>query len=163
MAKPALTHVGRDGAPAMVDVSAKAVTSREAVARGHVTVSAAARRLVRAGGVKKGDPLHVARVAGIMAAKRTADLIPLCHQLALSNVEVTIAPSRSGFTIRARVRTMAQTGVEMEALVAVSTAALTIYDMLKAVDRAMVIGEICLVEKRGGRSGVYRRHRGGAS
>ena len=153
-----LTHIGPDGGPAMVDVSAKAVTTRDAVARGHVTVSAAARRVVRAGAVAKGDPLHVARVAGIMAAKRTADLIPLCHQLALSKVDVTIVQSRTGYRITSHVRTTAQTGVEMEALVAVSTAALTIYDMLKAVDREMVIGEICLVEKRGGRSGLYRRH-----
>ncbi len=152
-----LTHVDQDGAPRMVDVSGKDVTARDAVARGHVTVSAAARRLVRQGAVKKGDPLQVARVAGIMAAKRTADLIPLCHQLALSRVEVTIAPSRTGYTVTAAVGTTAQTGVEMEALVAVSAAALTIYDMLKAVDREMVISDICLVEKHGGRSGAYRR------
>ena len=141
----------------MVDVSDKDVTRRDAVARGHVTVSAEGRRLVRQGALKKGDPLQVARVAGIMAAKRTADLIPLCHQLALSNVDVTIAPSRTGYTVTATVRTTGPTGVEMEALVAVSAAALTIYDMLKAVDREMVIGEICLVEKRGGRRGPYRR------
>ena len=152
-----LTHVDATGAPAMVDVSAKAPTTRDAIARGHITVSATGRRLVTQGAVEKGDPLHVARVAGVMAAKRTADLIPLCHQLSLSKIDVDIRPTRSGYSITAHVRTNGPTGVEMEALVAVSAAALTVYDMLKAVDRDMVIGDICLVEKRGGRSGVYRR------
>ncbi len=152
-----LSHVGRDGAVRMVDVSAKAVTAREAVARGHIAISPDALALVREGRVAKGDPLQAARLAGIMAAKRTADLIPLCHQLPLSHVDVTLSPTRSGYAIEARARTSGQTGVEMEALTAVAVAALTIYDMLKAVDRAMVIGEIKLLEKRGGRSGTWRR------
>jgi cyclic pyranopterin phosphate synthase len=141
----------------MVDVGDKAVTDREAVARGHVAMSATARRLIRTGAVKKGDPLQVARLAGIMAAKRTSELIPLCHPLALSHVAVELTPTRTGYTIEARVRTRGQTGVEMEALTAVAVAALTIYDMVKAVDKGMVIGDIRLMEKRGGRSGTYRR------
>jgi cyclic pyranopterin phosphate synthase len=141
----------------MVDVGDKDVTDREAVARGHVAMSALARRLIRSGAVKKGDPLQAARLAGIMAAKRTSGLIPLCHPLALTFVGVEVRPTRTGYAIEARVRTRGQTGVEMEALTAVSVAALTIYDMLKAVDKAMVIGEVRLIEKRGGRSGVYRR------
>jgi cyclic pyranopterin phosphate synthase len=143
----------------MVDVGEKAVTLREAVARGEVRMSATARRLIRAGQIKKGDPLQAARLAGIMAAKRTSELIPLCHQLPLSHVSVAIEPNRRGFTIEGRARTAAQTGVEMEALTAVAVAALTLYDMVKAVDRAMVIGEICLIEKRGGRGGTYARGR----
>lgn len=141
----------------MVDVGAKEVTTREAVARGTITMSSAARRLIRAGAVKKGDPLQTARIAGILAAKRTAELVPLCHPLALTSIAVDLAPSRSGYTIEARVRTSGQTGVEMEALTAVSVAALTVYDMLKAVDRTMVISNICVVEKSGGRSGRYVR------
>ena len=120
-------------------------------------MSRAALRLVRHGAVKKGDPLQAARLAGIMAAKQTAALIPLCHPLALSSVELDLAPTAHGYTIEASVRTTAQTGVEMEALTAVAVAALTIYDMVKAVDRSMVIGDICLVFKSGGRSGTYRR------
>jgi cyclic pyranopterin monophosphate synthase len=141
----------------MVDVGDKAATAREAVARGTIRVSVAALRLVRAGRTRKGDPLEIARVAGIMAAKRTADLIPLCHQLPLSHVDVQIRRTTGGYEIEARVRTTAQTGVEMEALTAVAVAALTIYDMIKAADKEMVIGHIRLVEKRGGRSGHYRR------
>ncbi len=140
----------------MVDVSAKPVTAREAVARGRITLSREALRQVRSGLVKKGDPLQAARLAGIMAAKRTAEMIPLCHPLPIAYAEVTLTPLRDGYAIEARVRTTAQTGVEMEALTAVSVAALTIYDMVKAVDKAMVIGDIRLVEKRGGRSGEYR-------
>jgi cyclic pyranopterin phosphate synthase len=140
----------------MVDVGDKPVSDREAVARGHVAMSAAARRLVRLGATKKGDALAVARLAGIMAAKRTADLVPLCHPLALTHVGVTLRPTRAGYAIEARVGTRGQTGVEMEALTAVAVAALTLYDMVKAVDRSMVIGEVRLVEKRGGRSGTYR-------
>jgi cyclic pyranopterin phosphate synthase len=120
-------------------------------------MSRAALRLIRAGAVKKGDPLQTARLAGIMAAKRTATLIPLCHPLALSHVDVSLTPARDGYVIEGRVRTTDRTGVEMEALTAVAVAALTIYDMVKAVDRAMVIGEIMLIEKRGGRSGEYSR------
>lgn len=155
--KRTLSHVDARGQVRMVDVGGKAVTDREAVAAGSVTMSAAARRLIRSGAVKKGDPLQAARLAGIMAAKRTSELIPLCHPLALSHVSIELTPTRTGYDITARVRTSAQTGVEMEALTAVSVAALTIYDMLKAVDKAMVIGEIRLMEKRGGKSGEYRR------
>jgi cyclic pyranopterin phosphate synthase len=140
----------------MVDVSAKAVTPREAVARGRITMSREAVRQIRAGAVKKGEPLQTARLAGIMAAKRTSDVIPLCHPLPLSYVDVALRPRRDGYEIEARVRTTAQTGVEMEALHAVAVAALTIYDMIKAVDKRMVVREIRLVEKRGGRSGNYR-------
>ena len=151
-----LTHVGPDGAARMVDVSGKAATAREAVARGRVRMSRAAAALATSGASAKGDPLQTARLAGIMAAKRTAELIPLCHPLQLSFVDVTLTPRRDGFEIEARVRTNGPTGVEMEALTAVSVAALTIYDMLKAVDRGMEISGIHLVEKRGGRSGEYR-------
>lgn len=141
----------------MVDVGDKPVTNREAVARGEITMSAAALRLIRSGRVAKGDPLQAARLAGIMAAKQTSALIPLCHPLPLTHVSVELTPIRRGYRIEARVRTSAQTGVEMEALSAVSVAALTIYDMVKAVDKAMVIGNICLIEKKGGRSGHYQR------
>jgi cyclic pyranopterin phosphate synthase len=141
----------------MVDVGDKAETVREAVARGHLTVGPTALRAIRAGRLKKGDPLQAARLAGILAAKRTSDLIPLCHPLPLSHVDVDIRREKDGYTIESRVRTTARTGVEMEALTAVTVAALTIYDMLKALDKTMMIGEICLWEKRGGRSGEYRR------
>jgi cyclic pyranopterin monophosphate synthase len=153
---PRLSHVDRQGAVRMVDVSEKAVTAREAVARGRITMSAEAVRQIRSGRIKKGDPLQAARLAGIMAAKRTSDLIPLCHPLSLSHADVTLIPRRDGYILEARVRTTAQTGVEMEALSAVAVAALTIYDMVKAVDKAMVIGDIRVVLKRGGRSGEYR-------
>jgi cyclic pyranopterin phosphate synthase len=152
-----LSHVDSRGHVRMVDVSAKAVTAREAVARGRITMSPAALRAIRTGAVKKGDPLQAARLAGIMAAKQTSTLIPLCHPLALSHVDVTIDPRRDGYAIEALVRTTDRTGVEMEALTAVAVAALTIYDMVKALDRGMVIGAIEVMEKRGGRSGVYRR------
>jgi cyclic pyranopterin phosphate synthase len=141
----------------MVDVGGKPVTDREAIARGSIAMSAPARRLIRTGAVKKGDPLQTARLAGIMAAKQTAALIPLCHPLALTTVDVELTRTARGYTIESRVRTRAQTGVEMEALTAVAVAALTIYDMVKAVDRAMVIGDVRLVFKSGGRSGTYRR------
>jgi len=144
----------------MVDVGGKPVTAREAVALGAITMSAEALRLIRRGEVAKGDPLQAARLAGIMAAKQTSSLIPLCHPLPLTHVSVELTPARRGYTIEARVRTSAQTGVEMEALTAVSVAALTIYDMVKAVDKAMVIGDIRLVKKTGGKSGQYIR-RGG--
>ena len=150
-----LSHIDSAGAVRMVDVSDKPVTTREAVARGRITMSREAVRQIRTGAVKKGDPLQTARLAGIMAAKRTSDVIPLCHPLALSHVDVELLPVKDGYEIVARVRTAGQTGVEMEALHAVAVAALTIYDMIKAVDKAMVIGPITLVEKRGGRSG-YR-------
>jgi cyclic pyranopterin phosphate synthase len=131
----------------MVDVSDKPISAREAVARGRIRVSREALRLIRAGALKKGDPLQSARLAGIMAAKRTADLIPLCHPLPLTHVDVALSPAPDGYVIEARVRTAAQTGVEMEALTAVAVAALTVYDMVKAVDKAMVIDDIRLVEK----------------
>jgi cyclic pyranopterin monophosphate synthase len=154
---PKLTHVDSRGSVRMVDVAAKPVTARQAVARGDITMSAEARRLIRSGAVKKGDPLQAARLAGIMAAKRTSELIPLCHPLPISSVHVELTPTRRGYRVEARVRTTAQTGVEMEALTAVAVAALTIYDMVKAVDKAMVIGDIVLIEKTGGKSGTYRR------
>ena len=141
----------------MVDVGAKPETMREAIARGSITISREARRQIRQGNIAKGDPLQAARLAGIMAAKRTAELIPLCHPLPLSHVQLDLEPTNAGYEIEARARTTSRTGVEMEALTAVAVAALTIYDMLKAVDRGMVIGEIRLMKKRGGRSGVYVR------
>ena len=154
-----LSHVDDRGRVRMVDVGDKPVTAREAVARGEIAIGPEALRLIRRGEVAKGDPLQAARLAGIMAAKRTSSLIPLCHPLPLTHVSVDVTPRKTGFRIEARVRTSSQTGVEMEALTAVSVAALTIYDMIKAVDKEMVIGAICLVEKRGGRSGVYVRRR----
>jgi cyclic pyranopterin monophosphate synthase len=141
----------------MVDVGDKPITSREAIARGSITMSREALRLVRTGAVKKGDPLQTARLAGILAAKQTSALIPLCHPLPLSSVNVELTPTRRGYDIEARVRTAGQTGVEMEALTAVAIAALTVYDMVKAVDKTMVIGEIRLMYKSGGRSGIYTR------
>src|ERR1700686_5155252 len=138
-------------------MGSKPVTHREAIARCSISMSREARRLVRTGAVKKGDPLQAARLAGIMAAKQTATLIPLCHPLPLSSVQVELTPMTRGYSIEARVRSRAQTGVEMEALTAVAVAALTIYDMVKAVDKAMTIEGICLVRKTGGRSGTYQR------
>jgi cyclic pyranopterin phosphate synthase len=152
-----LSHVDKRGRVKMVDVGDKPVTSREALAHGEITMSRGALKVIREGAVAKGDPLQAARLAGIMAAKQTSSLVPLCHPLPLTHVGVDLTPTARGYRIEARVRTSAQTGVEMEALVAVSVAALTIYDMVKAVDKTMVIGDICLVEKRGGRSGTYRR------
>lgn len=152
-----LSHVDAAGKIRMVDVSEKPSTLREAAAAGEIRMSPAAIRAIRDGGVKKGDPLQTARVAGIMAAKRAADLIPLCHPLALTSVDVTLTPRRWGYAITATVRTAGPTGVEMEALTAVSVAALTIYDMLKAVDRTMEIGAIRLTAKSGGRSGTFTR------
>jgi cyclic pyranopterin phosphate synthase len=145
-----LSHVDAAGRLRMVDVSDKP-------ARGAITIAPAALRQIRAGRVAKGDPLQAARLAGIMAAKRTAELVPLCHPVPITHVEVELSPRRDGYTIEARVRTTAPTGVEMEALVAVAAAALTLYDMVKAVDRSMVIGDIRLVKKTGGRSGEYVR------
>ena len=155
--KKVLSHVDARGRIKMVDVGDKPVTDREAIARGSIAMSAEARRLIRTGAVKKGDPLQTARLAGIMAAKQTAALIPLCHPLSLSKVDVELTATAHGYTIESRVRTRGQTGVEMEALTAVAVAALTIYDMVKAVDRAMVIGDIRVELKSGGRSGTYRR------
>ncbi|HEX4567343.1 MAG TPA: cyclic pyranopterin monophosphate synthase MoaC [Vicinamibacterales bacterium] len=152
-----LSHVDAAGKIRMVDVSQKAATAREAVARGRITMSAAALKQVRAGKMKKGDPLETARLAGIMAAKQTAALIPLCHPLPISHADVRLTPVRSGYDIEATVRTTAPTGVEMEALTAVSVAALTIYDMVKAIDKRMVIGNVRLMRKSGGRSGAFTR------
>jgi cyclic pyranopterin phosphate synthase len=153
-----LTHLGRRGEARMVDVSDKAVTERVAVAEGRVVMSAKTLGLVLKGNAKKGDVLGAARIAGIMAAKRTHELIPLCHPLALSKVEVDIVPQRRppGLVVRATVKVGAKTGVEMEALTAVSVACLTIYDMVKAAERGMRIEGIRLIEKRGGKSGIYR-------
>jgi cyclic pyranopterin phosphate synthase len=136
----------------MVDVSAKPVTVREAIARGRVEVSAAAMRIARAGNLPKGAVTEVARLAGVMAAKRTHDAIPLCHPLALSHVDVDVVARGRGFDIEARVRTEARTGAEMEALHAVAVAALTVYDMVKAVDKRMTITDVRLVKKTGGKS-----------
>ena len=154
-----LTHVAPDGALRMVDVGEKAVTAREAVAEGSISIGRAALALLRSGRAPKGNALEAARLAGIMAAKRTSDVIPLCHPLPLSGVSVEFEPRRTGYVIRASVRTVGRTGVEMEALTAVAAAALTLYDMLKAADRTMVLGDIRLIEKKGGRSGTYRRPR----
>ncbi|WP_294194621.1 cyclic pyranopterin monophosphate synthase MoaC [uncultured Sphingomonas sp.] len=150
-----LTHLDHDGAAHMVDVGDKAVTRRAATATGTIAMSPDALAAIRAGTVKKGDVLSVARIAGIMAAKRTSDLIPLCHPLAITRVSVELAPIDGGITATATVATDGKTGVEMEALTAVSTALLTIYDMAKAIDKAMVIKDIRLLEKHGGRSGTW--------
>ena len=146
----------------MVDVSGKAVTERDAVARGEVTMRPATLELIAAGTMPKGDVLTVAKLAGIMAAKRTADLVPLCHPLPLTHVDVTLVPDRAATRTRLSIvtRDPARTGVEMEALTAVAVAGLTLYDMCKAVDREMTIGAIRLVEKRGGRSGTFKADRG---
>jgi cyclic pyranopterin phosphate synthase len=151
-----LTHLGKSGEARMVDVSAKAATERMAVAEGHVLMAKKTLDLVLRGNAKKGDVLGAARLAGIMAAKRTHELIPLCHPLALSKVEVDIAPERGGLRVRSTVKVKGPTGVEMEALTAVSVACLTIYDMVKAVERGMRIEGVRLIEKSGGRSGRYR-------
>jgi cyclic pyranopterin monophosphate synthase len=153
-----LTHIDAEGRARMVDVSAKAVTAREALAEGRVRMAADTLALARTGSGKKGDVRAVAEIAGVMAAKRTADLIPLCHPLALSKVEVSVGETDdgSGLTVQARVRTTGQTGVEMEALTAVSVACLTLYDMLKAADKAMVIEGVRLLSKTGGASGDFQ-------
>jgi len=155
-----LSHVDGAGQVRMVDVSDKTSTLREATATGEIRVSAAAVSAVRHKAVKKGDPLQTARLAGIMAAKRTSDLIPLCHPLAITSVDVTLTERSWGYAISATVRTTGPTGVEMEALTAVSVAGLTVYDMLKAVDRTMEIGKIRVTAKSGGRSGVFSRSPG---
>jgi cyclic pyranopterin phosphate synthase len=152
-----LTHIGAGGEARMVDVSGKRVTSRVAVAQGRVLMSKETLALVRSGNAKKGDVLGAARIAGIMAAKRTHELIPLCHPLPVSKVELDIVAGEKppGLTVRATVKVTGQTGVEMEALTAVAVACLTIYDMVKAVERGMRIEDIHLVEKRGGKSGHF--------
>ena len=153
-----LSHIGDDGEARMVDVSDKEITDRIATARGTVLMAPETLKLILDGAVKKGDVISVARLAGIMAAKKTADLIPLCHPLALNNVDVdlTCDPARNAVDIEATCRVGGRTGVEMEALTAVSVAALTIYDMCKAVDRGMRLTDIRLVHKAGGKSGEYR-------
>ena len=154
-----LTHLDAQGQAHMVDVGAKAETEREAIAAGRVLMQPETLRLLRAGNLPKGDVLSTARIAGIMAAKRTADLIPLCHQLALTKVAVEFEfdEPAAAVEITATVRCKGQTGVEMEALTAISVAALTIYDMAKAIERGMVISDIRLQEKRGGKTGEWRR------
>jgi cyclic pyranopterin phosphate synthase len=153
-----LSHIDAEGKATMVDVSDKDVTDRLATAKGSVVMDAGTLRLIQQGGVKKGDVLTVARLAGIMGAKRTPELIPLCHPLALNKIDVQLAldPARSAVDITATCRVKGRTGVEMEALTAVAVAALTIYDMCKAVDRTMRLTDIRLVEKSGGRSGTFR-------
>jgi cyclic pyranopterin phosphate synthase len=154
-----LTHLDEHGRARMVDVGAKPETEREAVARCEVRMQPETLALIRTGGVAKGDVLAVARVAGIMAAKRTGDLIPLCHPLPITSaaVEFELDGAGSRILVEARVKTVGKTGVEMEALTACTVAALTIYDMAKAVDKGMVIGEVRLVKKTGGKSGTYLR------
>ena len=154
-----LTHFDAQGRARMVDVAAKPASHRIAVARGGIRMQADTLRLVVAGGHRKGDVIGVARLAGIMAAKRTAELVPLCHPIALTRVEVELWPeeSRGSVECRARVETIGPTGVEMEALAATQVALLTVYDMCKAVDRAMIIESVRLVEKHGGRSGDWVR------
>jgi cyclic pyranopterin phosphate synthase len=152
-----LTHVDETGAARMVDVSAKDVTVRTATATGRVTVSGKVVALLREGGLPKGDALSVARIAGLMAAKRTPDLLPLCHPIALHGVTVDLEVDDTGVSISVTTRTADRTGVEMEALTAVSVAALTLVDMVKAVDPAAVIGDIVVVEKTGGATGDWRR------
>ncbi len=163
MSETNLTHFDAAGNAVMVDVSEKPVTARQAVARGIITMNAKAFAAVERGAVKKGDVLGVARIAGIMATKRTSELIPLCHPLPLTKVSVdfTLLPERQAVEAVCTVKTTGVTGVEMEALTGVSTALLTIYDMCKAVDKGMELGEIGLVEKTGGKSGHYVRAEGG--
>jgi cyclic pyranopterin monophosphate synthase len=154
-----LSHLTPEGEARMVDVSAKAETVREARARVIVKMKAATLAAVRAGQLAKGDVLGVARTAGIMAAKRTPELIPLCHPLRITGVDIDflLDSKRSAVTVEARVRTVDKTGVEMEALTAAAVAGLTVYDMVKAVDRGVVLSELCLIEKSGGKSGHWRR------
>jgi len=158
MVSDKLTHIGADGEARMVDVSDKAATARVAIAEGRVRMAAATLATILAGDAKKGDVIGAARIAGIMAAKKTAELIPLCHALSLTKVAIDITPDEAlpGLNVRAEARCQGSTGVEMEALTAVSIACLTIYDMAKAIDRGMSIEAIRLIEKRGGKSGEWR-------
>jgi len=150
-----LTHIDETGRARMVDVSDKAITAREAVAEGFVRMSAETLKLALSGAGKKGDVRAVAEIAGVMAAKKTSDLIPMCHPLALSKVEVRVEPADGGLAVTARVKTTGPTGVEMEALTAVSVACLTLYDMLKAAEKGMVVEAVRLVSKTGGKSGDW--------
>lgn len=156
---PGLSHVAADGSARMVDVSAKADTARMARATGSITMERATLEAIVANALAKGDVLGVARLAGIMAAKRTSDLIPLCHPIALTDVAVTLTPDAGlpGVRVEVVARTVGKTGVEMEALTAASVALLTVYDMAKAIDRRMTIGEIVLTEKTGGATGAFAR------
>jgi len=153
-----LTHIGAEGQARMVDVSDKAATERMAIAEGKVRMGASTLRTILAGNAKKGDVIGAARIAGIMAAKKTSELIPLCHPISLTKVLVDIEPDDAlpGLAVRAEARCKGQTGVEMEALTAVSVACLTIYDMAKAIDRGMIVEAVRLIEKRGGKSGAWR-------
>ncbi|MBV1902049.1 MAG: cyclic pyranopterin monophosphate synthase MoaC [Marinosulfonomonas sp.] len=152
-----LSHFDAKGAAHMVDVSAKPITERTAVAQGQITMTAQTLDIINKGSAKKGDVLGVARLAGIMAAKKTADLIPLCHPLPITKVALDLTPDADlpGVRVQATVKTTGQTGIEMEALTAVSVACLTVYDMVKAVEKSMIIGDIRLVLKDGGKSGRY--------
>jgi cyclic pyranopterin monophosphate synthase len=158
-----LTHFRKRGEVAMVDVTAKPVTERMAAARGFVRMSPTVLRALRQQKLPKGNPLEIARIAGITAAKRTAEWIPLCHPLPLTHIDVTARLCKNGVELTSRVTTTAQTGVEMEALVGVSAAALTVYDMCKALDKGMEITDIVLVEKVGGKSGHYLRRKNSVS
>lgn len=157
-----LTHLNREGRARMVDVTAKDETLREAVAGGYVEMRSETLALIAAGGLAKGDVLAVAQVAGVLAAKQAGQLIPMCHPLLLTAVDLNFTPDKEKncLVIEAKVRTAGRTGAEIEALTAVAVAALTVYDMCKAVDREMVISQICLLEKRGGKSGDFRRGEG---
>ena len=161
MSEPRLTHVDASGAARMVDVSGKGVTVRTATATGRVLVSPEVVGLLRGSGVPKGDALAVARIAGIQAAKRTPDLVPLCHPIAIHGVEVDLAVEDDGVAVTATVRTADRTGVEMEALTCVAVAGLALVDMVKAVDRAATITDVQVVHKSGGRSGEWHRTAGG--
>ena len=163
-----LTHIDKKGRPKMVDVGSKPLTERMAVARGSVYMKKETFKLIKSGRVSKGDVLNVAKLAGIMAAKKTSEIIPLCHPLNISSVDIVFKlvgdstlrdNKKNKIEIESQVKITGQTGVEMEALTAVSAAALTIYDMCKAVDKGMVISDIMLMEKRGGKSGIYKRKR----
>lgn len=151
-----LTHLDETGAARMVDVSAKPDTPRRAVATGRIAMSAEAAAAIRTGAVAKGDVLAAARIAGILAAKRTGELIPLCHPLPLTSASIDLAPDGTGVTATASVTTTGKTGVEMEAMTAVTIALLTIYDMAKAIDKGMTIGDVRLLAKSGGKSGEWR-------
>jgi cyclic pyranopterin phosphate synthase len=153
----ALTHLNKSGQARMVDVSAKSETAREATAKARITMRPETLALITADAAPKGDVLAAARLAGIMAAKQTATLIPLCHPLPISAAEIVLTPTETGFEITATIRTTGRTGVEMEALTAASVAALTIYDMVKAVDRGMVISDLRVTAKSGGKSGDFRQ------
>jgi cyclic pyranopterin monophosphate synthase len=156
-----LSHFGKGSEVAMVDVSAKATTVRQATAHGFVRIGRAALEQIRQRKTPKGDPLEIARIAGIAAAKRTSEWIPLCHPLPITHIDVTARLCQNGVEITSRVSAAAQTGVEMEALVAVAAAALTVYDMCKALDKSIEIMDIYLLEKTGGKSGDYRRKAAG--